>query len=276
MAKIQITPELLRAQAKALRDKNGEHIKLYSRIKSQLDGIEHSDWQGSSQAAFLNSFRQRDAELRKFAEDVEMFAQMMDTAADEHDKSETYRTQLMRKGIGTAGAAAGGVGAVAAAGAHWIPTPPLPSPAVPPSGTPVSGVVPITTKYYEMNTGAVGKWFEIGNPYNAAKNRRSMNCVQYARARAMETNGKDSFVGYTTSKNVDDIRANSVVQFDGGDFKHHEVYVESVSRDANGQLMVTFSDSNMGDKQPDGTITTMPFSQFKNYTGASISSYLYF
>ena len=95
MAKIMMTPENLREQAKTLRGKKAEHEQLYSQIKDHVRNIV-SVWEGQSQQAFLDSFNQRNAQFRKFAEDLEQFAQLMDTAATEMANAEQSLTQKMR------------------------------------------------------------------------------------------------------------------------------------------------------------------------------------
>ncbi|MCL2301040.1 MAG: peptidoglycan DD-metalloendopeptidase family protein [Firmicutes bacterium] len=114
MATIQVTPGLLLDQAKALRSKIAAHEGIYRDIRAQAGDIT-SVWKGKSQAAFWASFEARDKQLRKFAEDMEAFAQLMETAAQDHDLSETYRTKLMQQGVAVGGIAAVGAGATAAA-----------------------------------------------------------------------------------------------------------------------------------------------------------------
>jgi len=95
MAKIRITPETLESQAKELRGKKDQHTQIYESIKTHVGNLVN-EWEGQAQQAFLDSFRQRDAQFRKFAEDIETFATLMDTAAREMRSTDESLTSKMR------------------------------------------------------------------------------------------------------------------------------------------------------------------------------------
>jgi WXG100 family type VII secretion target len=80
MATIKITPEDLEAKASDLRKRKDEHSQIYTQITQLVNDIV-SVWEGESQKAFQSSFQSKDPTFKKFAEDIEAFAQLMNTAA---------------------------------------------------------------------------------------------------------------------------------------------------------------------------------------------------
>jgi len=95
MAQIIMTPETLLEQAKTLRSKKAQQEQLYQDIRSQVQNIT-SVWKGKSQEAFWASFDARDKQFRQFAEDIEAFARLMDTAANEMQQTEDSLTGKMK------------------------------------------------------------------------------------------------------------------------------------------------------------------------------------
>jgi WXG100 family type VII secretion target len=96
MAKIMITPEMLEARAKELRGKKTEHEQTYSQITQLVNNV-LDVWEGESQKAFQENFRSKDPTFKKFAEDMEAFATLMDTAAREMRATEESLTSTMRR-----------------------------------------------------------------------------------------------------------------------------------------------------------------------------------
>lgn len=96
MAKINITPEMLEARSKDLRGKTTEHETNYQQMRQLVDNIVEV-WEGESQRAFQESFRQKDATFKKFAEEMEAFAVLMDTAAKRMRETEESLTTQMRR-----------------------------------------------------------------------------------------------------------------------------------------------------------------------------------
>lgn len=80
MALIKITPESLEQQAKTLRSQKTEHEQVYAKIKQLVEALV-SEWQGEAQTAFVNSFHNKEAVFKQFAEEMENFALFMDQAA---------------------------------------------------------------------------------------------------------------------------------------------------------------------------------------------------
>ena len=81
MALIKITPEILQSQAKELRSKKANHEDVYQQMKQLVTSLSQ-EWQGETQKAFYDSFTQKEAFFKQFAEEIEKFAQFMDQAAE--------------------------------------------------------------------------------------------------------------------------------------------------------------------------------------------------
>jgi hypothetical protein len=121
----------------------------------------------------------------------------------------------------------------------------------------------MNSKYYSQNLSGVPK--TLINSYDG---KEHMNCVYYARSRAMEANGLDA---YSPKGSGSDIQANSIAHFPG-----HDVFVEQVERDAGGQpTTVVFTESNWGGTT-DGHRVEMPYSEFINRSNSNVNGYTYF
>ena len=98
MAKIKITPENLESQAKTLREYNASHATEYGKMKTLVNNLV-AEWEGEAQTAFKNSFDQRDTQFKKFEEDIEGFAKLMDEAARQMRQTEEALTNRMQQGV---------------------------------------------------------------------------------------------------------------------------------------------------------------------------------
>ena len=98
MAKIRITPENLEGQAKTLRDYNASHAAEYGKMKTLVSNLV-AEWEGEAQSAFKNSFDQRDSQFKKFEEDIEGFAKLMDEAARQMRDTENALKTRMQQGV---------------------------------------------------------------------------------------------------------------------------------------------------------------------------------
>jgi len=287
MATIQVTPELLLDQAGKMREKIAQQERLYRDIRSQVQNIT-SVWKGKSQSAFWASFDARDKQLGKFAEDMETFAQLMQTAAEEHDHSETYRTKLMQQGVtvGSVAVAGAGVVGVAAVGVAQMCTAPNYA------NAPQTLFAPNLNgnSYSEYNNGA---WFD-GVLYKR-------QCVGYAKGRLSEqygiqpkggwggggdaaaniainnatVQGRDGAYQVIHSTNTDGLRAGSVVSFGPTESNSsgHVVFVEDVWRDSSGAVQVKFTEANVGGA--DGVFKTLPLNGFTGLPGG-MTDFVYF
>ena len=82
MAKITITPSMLRGKAGELRGLRGEHEAVMKRITSLVNGL-GDQWTGEAQTAFLQSYQGMQPTFQKFIEILDGYAKLMDTAANE-------------------------------------------------------------------------------------------------------------------------------------------------------------------------------------------------
>jgi hypothetical protein len=122
----------------------------------------------------------------------------------------------------------------------------------------------MNSSYYSQKLDGVPE--TLINDYDG---KEHMNCVYYARARAMEANQMTGWTGGTPSQS--EIRANSIAHFPG-----HDVFIEQVEYDANNQpSKVVFTESNWG-YTADGHQMTMPYSEFVNRAGSKVNGYTYF
>jgi hypothetical protein len=119
------------------------------------------------------------------------------------------------------------------------------------------------SKYYRQNLPGVPR--TLINDYDG---KEHMNCVYYARSRAMEANRLDT---YSPKGSGSEIQANSIAHF-----PKHDVFIERVERDASGQpTNVVFTESNWGGAA-DGHQLEMSYSEFVNRTGSKVNGYTYF
>jgi hypothetical protein len=108
---------------------------------------------------------------------------------------------------------------------------------------------------------------------NGYDGKEHLNCVYYARARAMEANRMTEWTGGNSGQS--EIRDNSIATFLDSQGNRHDVFIESVEYDSNNQpIRVTLSESNMGG-HPDGRTTTVDWEHFENRDGKTVNSYTY-
>ncbi|MDR3354487.1 MAG: hypothetical protein LBO21_05570 [Synergistaceae bacterium] len=133
-------------------------------------------------------------------------------------------------------------------------------------GNPNLAAQNMDSKFYTQNFSGIARTLI----YNG---KERMNCVYYARARAMEANQMTEWTGGNQGQS--EIRANSIAKFLDSNGNRHDVFIESVEYDSNNQPMrVTLSESNMG-SHPDGRRTTVDWEHFKNRDGKTVDSYTY-
>jgi WXG100 family type VII secretion target len=98
MAVIQITPESIRAQAQTVLKYKSAHEQVIAQMRKLVLSFNES-WKGEAQDAFVAKFQSMDSVYRKFAEVLEAYAKLMDTAATELQQ-EDQRLQTMIQRIG--------------------------------------------------------------------------------------------------------------------------------------------------------------------------------
>ena len=82
MAIIQVTPETLTSKAGEVRKLKGEQEQTMQRLTQLVNGL-NDIWKGEAQNAFVEKYRSMDSTFKNFAEMLEGYAKLMDTAAKE-------------------------------------------------------------------------------------------------------------------------------------------------------------------------------------------------
>ncbi|GHS95054.1 hypothetical protein AGMMS50276_09310 [Synergistales bacterium] len=96
MPKIRITPETLEQQSSQLISMKGEHEQIYAKIRKLVQDLA-AEWEGAAQQSFVQTFEARDAQFRKFAEDVQDFGWKMKLAAQALRDTDTQLKAQMSK-----------------------------------------------------------------------------------------------------------------------------------------------------------------------------------
>jgi len=87
MAKIEITPPLLRGKSSELKGLRGEHEAVMSRITSLVNGLS-DQWSGDAQQAFLQNFNDMKPTFDKFVRILQGYAELMDKTAQEMEDTD--------------------------------------------------------------------------------------------------------------------------------------------------------------------------------------------
>ena len=82
MAIIQVTPELLNGKSAEVRKIKSEQEQVMHRLTQLVNGL-NEIWKGEAQDAFVAKYQSMDATFKNFAELLEGYATLMDTAARE-------------------------------------------------------------------------------------------------------------------------------------------------------------------------------------------------
>jgi len=82
MAVIQVTPELLTSKASDARKLKAEHEQVIQRLTQLVLGL-NEIWKGEAQDAFVAKYQSMESTFKNFAEMLEGYAQLMDTASRE-------------------------------------------------------------------------------------------------------------------------------------------------------------------------------------------------
>lgn len=98
MATIQITPEELKARASSLMGSKGKHDDAMREIDSIVNALD-SAWKGPSQDAFVEKYRSMKGRFSEFAELLENYAKLMETAANEMQQTDdTLKSRMQSFG----------------------------------------------------------------------------------------------------------------------------------------------------------------------------------
>lgn len=96
LSTIQVTPELLRGEAKkirAIRDNHDTEMKNLAKLISSLENI----WKGKSQNAYYNKFEEAQGTFRNFSEMLQEFAQLMEYSASSMEAKDEELAQNVSK-----------------------------------------------------------------------------------------------------------------------------------------------------------------------------------
>ena len=87
MARIQVTPELLREKSKEVRTLKEEHIATIQKLTTLVEGLGEI-WQGDAQTAFLAKFQGMKGTFQQFEQMLEGYAVDLDTNASIYEQAE--------------------------------------------------------------------------------------------------------------------------------------------------------------------------------------------
>jgi hypothetical protein len=150
-------------------------------------------------------------------------------------------------------------------GSNWnggnVKAPVTPVPQNPSSGGGTAGQN-MNSDYYTRDMPGVPR--TLINPVDG---KEHMNCVYYARARAMEANGLSSYAAVGSGSQI---QANSIAHFPG-----HDVFIENVVYENGQPSQVVFTESNWGGTA-DGHQVSMSYSEFVKRGGSNVNRYTYF
>ena len=253
MPTIQATPADMRTVTKQLRSRAGEMQDSQQRLTQSVKQMEQ-DFSGTAPSALLRELDALGGQYAAMRGALEKYADDLDAAAAGYESFDEGMTKKVRAAFTALGMSAGAVGAAGAAAGN------------------------LNAAYYQRNLGVARMLAadDTANSTHTAPNAiPRMNCVYYAQARAMEVNGQDV---YQAAGSGDVLRANSIAimkNANGG--RIHDVYIESVEYNANGQpVTVVISDSNWGFRA-DGERTTLTYDQFLTRSAGTESiRYTYF
>lgn len=85
---IQLTPELLRSEAKNVRNIKNNHDTEMNQLFKIVSSLE-SSWKGKSQDAFVANFEAMKPTFQKFSKMLEEYAALMDLSANEMEAKDT-------------------------------------------------------------------------------------------------------------------------------------------------------------------------------------------
>ena len=80
MAVIQVTPELLEAKAKEVRNLRSQHDDVMARIGSLVHSL-NDQWKGEAQTAFVDKFDSMQPTFTSFSEMINNYAALLDDSA---------------------------------------------------------------------------------------------------------------------------------------------------------------------------------------------------
>lgn len=258
MPKIQVITD----EMHSIADGIGQHAEAirssHDNVMRLIDGL-GAGFSGSLPSLMIQYVRSNRNGYRSIDDALADYREFIDWAADNYDWNDQ---QLARwgnalggrgKSIGPAPAAAGGwdvSGGWDTVGATF------------PTSRP-----DLDSHYYKISHGSLHASRRNGDRSG------KIDCVYYARARAMEVNGLDTCPRFPAAGSSTEIRSNSVAYFHDSNGKlAHAVYIEHYDT---ATRTVWFSEGNWG-SDPDGELKCLSFEEFKSRNGTHVANYDYY
>jgi WXG100 family type VII secretion target len=96
MSVIQIQPETLRAQARKVREYRTAQETTIRKLRNLVLSLSDS-WKGEAQDAFVAKFQSMDTVHRRFAEVLDAYAKLMDTASTELENEDRRLNSMIAR-----------------------------------------------------------------------------------------------------------------------------------------------------------------------------------
>ena len=93
---IQVTPELLRGEAKNVRKNKSDHDAQMQQLFQIVRALE-SNWKGKSQDAFVANFEAMKPTFQKFSKMLEEYAALMELSANDMESKDTELASRIAK-----------------------------------------------------------------------------------------------------------------------------------------------------------------------------------
>ena len=96
MARIQVTPELLREKSNEVRNLKEENVAVIQKLTTLVNGLSEI-WQGEAQSAFQTKFESMRSTFTQFEELLESYAVNLSTNADIYEQAEAQAKAVSSK-----------------------------------------------------------------------------------------------------------------------------------------------------------------------------------
>lgn len=94
MALIQVTPDMLKGKASELRTYKGQHEEAMQKMRTLMTNL-NEVWKGDAQTALLSKYEGMQSTFTNFAQMLEDYARLMDTAADKLAETDSSLASTM-------------------------------------------------------------------------------------------------------------------------------------------------------------------------------------
>jgi uncharacterized protein YukE len=232
MPRIKAITDEMRVRARNVSDRSNEILSSQQTV-TKIVGNMGPDFSGKVPSLMTQNLLAMDEKYKGMNDTLTQYAKFLDNAANTYEWSDqeiarwagalrTDTTTLVNSNTNT------GANGNSSTGADG-------------NGTDAASNTLNSSYYTPQNIGGAPRYGEL----NSIDGKQHVNCVYYARARAMEVNSMDTWTQGTKGA----MQSNSIACFSS-----HDVYIEKVYTAENGELRVSFSESNWGgttDPHPD-------------------------